>query len=271
MFLKRLLVGLILFTLVASSCSKYQKLVKSGDTEAKYAAAIDLYEKKDYYRSLQLFTQLLTFYQGTEKGQKMEFYVAYCYFNQRDYILASYYFKRFAQNYPRSELAEEAMFQSAYCYYLDSPKSSLDQTNTYAAINELTLFMDLFPRSERVGEAEKLIGELRAKLERKDLDNANMYFKMDDYEAAITSYKNVLKDYPDTDEEEGILFRIFKSHYNFAIKSILAKQAERYQLAIDSYNELIFQYPQTEYRKEADNLYQDIQKRLSAGDFSKNN
>jgi outer membrane protein assembly factor BamD len=258
MFFSRLKISLLLLVLVLASCGKHQKLMKSTDNEAKYAAAIDYYEKNDYYRSLQLFQQLINFYTGTEKAEKMQFYYAYCYYHQKDYVLASYYFKRFVNNYPRSTFAEEAMFMNAYCYFLDSPVSSLDQTNTYTAIKELQLFINLYPNSGRIEEANKLIDQLRAKLQQKDLDIANLYLKMKLYEAAIASYKNILKDYPDTEYKEQILFSILKSYYNYAIFSISLKQPERYQSALDSYNELVFQFPDTKYLKEANNINQDV-------------
>ena len=271
MFLKKLFVGWILMALILSGCSKYQKLAKSGDNEAKYAAALDLYQKKDYDRALQLFQQLLNFYQGTEQGQKMQFYYAYCYYYQHDYTLASYYFKRFATTFPRSAEAEEALFMSAYSYFLDSPRSSLDQTSTYTAINELTLFKDKYPRSERVERCDELIGQLRDKLQKKDLDIADLYLRMEDYEAAITSYNNLLKDYPDTEHKEEILFKILKAGYYFANKSIKAKQEERYQSALDSYNELMFQYPETTYMKDAETIHENIQKKISSAEVSASN
>jgi len=252
------------------SCGKHQKLMKSTDNEVKYAAAIDYYEHNDYYRALQLFQQLINFYQGTEKAEKMQFYYAYCYYHQKDNVLASYYFKRFVNNYPRSELAEEAMFMNAYCYFLDSPSSSLDQTNTYSAIKELQLFINLYPESDRVEEANGLIDQLRAKLQRKDLDIASLYLKMRQYEAAIYSYKNVLKDYPDTDFKEEILFSILKSNFNYAENSIYTKQPERYQSALDAYNELIFQFPETKYLKDAKNMNRTIMNQISGGSASKN-
>jgi outer membrane protein assembly factor BamD len=258
MFSDRLKISLLLVLLVLASCGKHQKLMKSTDNEAKYAAAIDYYEHNDYYRSLQLFQQLINFYQGTEKAEKMQFYYAYCYYHQKDFVLASYYFKRFVNNYPRSVYSEEAMFMNAYCYFLDSPVSSLDQTNTYTAINELQLFINMYPDSDRVDEANKLIDQLRAKLQRKDLDIANLYQKMKLYEAAITSYKNILKEYPDTEYKEEILFSILKAYYNYAIYSIYVKQPERFQSALDSYNELVFQFPETRHLKEANSINADV-------------
>lgn len=256
---KYILLALIIVTV---SCSKHQQLMKSPDNEAKYAAAMDYFEENDYYRALQLFQQLINFYKGTEKAEKLQYYYAFCHYKQKDYILASYYFKRFAQNYPRSQYAEEATFLSAYCYYLDSPRSTLDQTYTIEAINELQLFTDIYPNSERVAECKKLIEELRGKLQKKRYDIAKLYFKMGRYEAAITSFNTLLKDYPDTMYKEDALYHIFKSYYNYTLNSIRSKQEERYQATLDSYNELVFQYPGTDYMKELDNMKSSLVKRM---------
>lgn len=242
-------------------CSEYQKLSKGTDSEAKYAAAIDYYEDKDYFRALQLFEQLAPVYQGTIKAEKMQFYFAYCYYHQEDYTMASYYFKKFATTYPRSEFAEEAAFMNAHCYYLDSPGSSLDQTNTLTAISELQTFLQLFPRSVRREECARQIEELRSKLQKKDMDIANLYFNMEEYEAAIASYNNLLRDYPLTIYKEEALYRIMKSYFNYADNSIAVKKEERFQAALDAYNELIYQYPETVYSKEAKAIRSEILKR----------
>jgi outer membrane protein assembly factor BamD len=254
-----ILLGVII---LASSCSSHQKYLKNPDNEVKYAAAMDYFEKNDYYRALQLFQQLINFYKGTKKAEKLQYYYAYCHYKQKDYVLASYYFKRFAQNYPRSQYTEEANFLSAYCYYLDSPKTTLDQSNTVTAIGELQLFIDMYPDSERVEEANMLIDELRDKLQKKDFDIAKLYYKMQRYMAAITSFNTLLKDYPDTDYKEDILYYIFKSYYSYTINSVRSKQEERYQATLDAYNELVFQYPETSYIKEVNNMRDALEKRI---------
>jgi outer membrane protein assembly factor BamD len=238
--------------------------MKSADNEAKYAAAVDYYEKKDYFRALQLIEQLIPFYKGTQKSELLMYYQANCYYHQGDsYTLASYYFKKFRDNYPRSQYAETAMFLSAYCYYLDSPKSSLDQSNTYEAINQMQLFMDAYPKSDSLETCIRLMDQLSLKLEKKDFDIAKLYYKMAQYEAAVVSFNNLLKEYPDTQFKEEILYYIFKSNYYFALYSISAKQDDRFQAAIDSYNELVFQYPETEFLKEANAMFNNVQKKIS--------
>ncbi len=231
------------------SCSSYSKLVKSTDNEAKYEAAIDYYEKKDYNRALELFDLLQAAYRGTTKGEDIGFYSAYCYYHIGDYTVASFYFKRYYESFPSSPRAEECLYMNAYCYYLDSPRASLDQANTTLAITQLQLFMDTFPRSERVAECNKLLDELRAKLELKAFNIAVMYYRMEDYMSSITSFENLLKKYPDSDRREEVLVYMAKGYFEYAERSIKSKQRERYEKAIDAYNNLLYLYPESEHLK----------------------
>lgn len=191
-----LILAFIFASLTFSSCSKYQKLLKSTDNDLKYETAMDLFEKKDYNRALELFDLLQAVYRGTSRGEEIGFNMAYCYYYQKDYTLAAYYFKRHAQTYPNTPRAEEALFMNAYCYYLDSPRPSLDQANTHLAIKELQEFINTYPRSERVARSNELIDNLRDKLELKDFNIAMLYYRMRDYQAAITTFQNILKNTP---------------------------------------------------------------------------
>lgn len=231
-------------------CSKYQKTLKGPDNEKKYSMAMEYYEKGDYLRALQLFDQLIPIVRGTDKAEKLYYAYAYCYYNQEDYILASYYFKQFVKNFPSSEYAEECYFKSAYCMYLDSPRYSLDQTNTYDALKELQLFINMYPGSERREECNQLIDNLRYKLQTKAFEIAKMYYKMEDFVAAITSFENILKDFPDTEYKEEILYYMINSYYRYAALSVLSKKKERYQSTIEAYERFITFFPDSKYQKE---------------------
>ncbi len=242
---------LILFAVIQLfGCSKYQRTLKGSDNERKYEMAMVYYEKGDYLRALQLFDQLLPIVRGTDKSEKLYYAYAYCYYYQEDYILASYYFKQFVRNFPLSELAEECYFKSAYCMYLDSPKYNLDQTNTYDALKELQLFINMYPGSEKREECNQLIDNLRFKLQTKAFEVAKLYFKMEDFIAAITSFENILKDYPDTEYKEEILYYIILSYFQYAELSIISKKKERYQATIEAYEKFNTFYPESEFQKE---------------------
>lgn len=262
MFRKALFLSVLFALVLLISCSKHQKLLKSTDNELKYEKAMEYYDKGDYYRALQLFDQLIPVYRGTAQSEDLFFKYAYAYYHEGEYVLASYYFSRFAITFPRSEHAEEAAFMTAYCKYLDSPRSTLDQTVTREAISEFQAFINRFPYGEKAKEATELIDELRLKLQEKDFNIADLYLKIEDYQAAIVTFRNVLKEYPDTEFKEEIMYKIIVAAYNYAEKSVQDKKQERFEIAEAAYFDFIALYPDSSYIDEITRLYNRISEQL---------
>jgi len=75
---------------------------------------------------------------------------------------------------------------------------------------------------------------------------ANLYYHMEDYRAAIVSYENILKEFPDTQYQEEILFRIIKSYYSYATNSVNTKKRERFESALKAYYDFTSLYPESE-------------------------
>lgn len=229
------------------SCSKYSKLLKSTDNDAKYNAALSYYEKKNYDRALQLFDVCQAYYRTRPEGETIAYLTAECYFNKKSYVVASSYYKRFVSKYPFAAQAEEAMYKSALCYYIISPVMTLDQSDSYTAISEFQNFIDVFPKSEKVADANARIDTLRMKIEEKEYDICHLYFKMEEYQAAITSYEAFMKEHPLTTHREEILNNMVINYYRYAENSVKTKQRERYELALEKYNTLCYVFPESEY------------------------
>jgi outer membrane protein assembly factor BamD len=263
MLQKAALLFILVISLSVSSCSKYNRLLKSNDYELKYNKAIEYYEKQKYANALTLFEELITIYRGNEKGEKVMLYYAYCQYGLDDYILASYHFKNFVRTYPNSEHAEEAMYMNAYCYQLNSPESSLDQSNTISAIEEFQLFANMYPKSNRITECNANIDKLRLKLETKAFDNAKLYYNMGDYKSSIVAFENILKDYPDTRYRDEVSFMALKSNYLLAINSIEEKQLERLRGTVDVYYKFIDKFPKSQFINQAEQIYTACQKGIS--------
>jgi outer membrane protein assembly factor BamD len=252
---------LIIGGLVLGSCkSKYEKLKASNDNAKKYQEAIKYYNKKDYGKALDLFEDLTQKYRGQEKAEDLFYYYAYTNYKLKDYTSARYHFKTFADTYPSSARAEECRFMAAYCFYMDSPIYSLDQDNTSKAIDALQLFINLYPKSERVTEASKLIQDLRDKLERKAYENAKLYLTITDYQSAVIAFNNVLRDYPDTKYAEEMEFLSVKAQFLYAKNSQEYRQEERYNLVISDYERFAEKYPNSTYLKEASDLKKDSER-----------
>jgi outer membrane protein assembly factor BamD len=258
MFLKRvnIILSFIVLSAVILSCKGYEQVLKSRDYKLKLSTALEYYNAEEYVRASTLFDQIAPVYRGTIKADTIFYYQARSYFMQRDYILSGHYFKSLATDYPRSVYAEEADFMVGYCYYKTSPKPSLDQENTVNAITAFQLFMLKYPSSPRVAEAQTYIEELRNKLVEKSYLNAKLYYNLGDYKASIIALKNSLNDYPDTKYREELLFLILKSSYLLADNSIYSKRKERFQDAIDEYYTFISEFPESQYVKEAQKMYE---------------
>jgi outer membrane protein assembly factor BamD len=252
--------GIILLTIMLfGGCNNFNKLLKSTDYEKKYEAAIEYYNKKDYFKAIQLIDELLVVYRtDIKKSENLDYLYANSYYQQGDYVLASYYFHKYAVKYPRNERAATCYYMSAYCKYLDSPKYSLDQTSTFEAISQLQSFIDIFPESDSVARCNTLIDELRSKLEKKDFEVAKLYYKTEYYKSALYALDLFLKQYPTSPyKEEAMLLKI-ESAYIYGEKSVLAKREERLQEAKQYYQEFIELYPNSVNKDRVEALEENI-------------
>lgn len=256
---------LIVILIALISCSEYERMLKSSDYDAKYEYAKNLYDNKKYAKALPLFEELLPITKLTERGEMVYYYFAYSYYAVGDYTMSSYYFKRFAKTYPNSIHAEECEFLSAYSKVLNSPKPSLDQSETYAAIFDLQLFLKKYPNTSRRDECNKIMDELRGKLEKKDFDNAKLLFKMNEHKGAVVAFNNVLKDFPETKHKEEITFLILKSQFLLAENSVLTKKSERYEETMNTYIKFVDEFGEkSSYMKEAEGIYNASSNKLNA-------
>lgn len=250
---------IIIITVSISGCrSEYQKILKGNDIQKKYEYAQKSYNNGDYFKAIELFEELVNVYRGSEEAEKIYFFYAYCHYNLKDLTMASFHFKTFADMYPRSQYAEEARYMNAFCYFSESPEYSLDQDNTYKAIEALQLFINMYPKSERVAECNLLIDRLRDKLETKSYKNAIIYYNIGEYKSAIFAFRNSINDFPDSKYKEEMEFLTLKSSYLYAKMSVDDKKSERFLETIDYYQNFVDSYANSKYLKEA----QEIQKNV---------
>ncbi len=247
--------GLAMLFLAGGCKTRFDKLRESNNIAQKYQEAVKYYDNKKYSKALILFDDLTNRYRGQAEAEDLYFYLANTNYKLRDYTSARYAFNEFVRMYSFSPRAEEARYMAAYCYYLEAPRSSLDQEYTYRAIESLQLFINLYPESARADEASTLIQELRDRLEHKAFANAKLYLDMglmDDYRAAVIAFDNALRDYPDTKYAEEMEYLSIKAQYLYAYNSTIRRQEERYAEVIDLYDRFVTSYPDSKFKKEAD-------------------
>ena len=253
---------LLITTIFLFSCSGYQKILKSTDVDLKFVEAKRYYEEGEYFKSLPLLDELHIILRGTDKAEEIDYLLAYTHYGLESYNLASYHFTTFYRRYPISIHSEELDYMAAYCYYLQSPKSSLDGGNTLKAIEELQSFIDRNPDSERIETCNELIDKLTNKLKIKAFEIAKLYYNIEDYKAAISSFNNILGDYPSIEDADMIQFLILDSNFKLASNSVFNKKIERFNNTIASYYYFVDNYESSKKMKEAQSIYDKSIKQL---------
>ena len=259
--MNRILISFILVAAFALGCNDFSRLQKSTDIGEKYKAAVVYYQKEDYTKAQMLFDELYSLMRSTNKADSVSYYLAYCNYQLGDYIMASYLFKSYFRSFPTSTRASECLYMSAYCHYLISPPYSLDQGDTYAAIEEFQYFIQMFPTdTARIHECNKLVDNLHRKLEKKAYMNAKMYYEIKDYKASISSFEQFLRDFPDTHYREEVNYLVIDSKYGLALNSIDSKKDSRIADVIKDCNIFLTSYKESEYLDEVKDLLDKSQK-----------
>ena len=147
---------------------------------------------------------------------------------------------------------------------LDGDRPRVDQTYTIEAINGLQTFINTYPFSERVGECNNLIDEMRKKLEQKAFEEGKLYYDIKRYQASIQSFGNLLVDFPETAEAEQVRYLISRSAYLWASNSFREKQKERYELAIEKAQDYLDLFANGANNKEVENMLNNSREKLNS-------
>ena len=254
------LIVALLSAAILSSCGEYNKVLKSTDYNYKYEYAKRAFEEGKYTQAYTILEDIVTVFKGTDKAEESLFLLGMSYYENKDYLSSGSYFRTYYQHYPKGKYAELARFYCGYGYYLDSPETQLDQTGTVKAIEELQNFLEFFPKSDKVTIAQNAIFELQDKLVKKELENATLYYNLgnfmgNNYESAVIVAKNALKDYPYSKYKEQLELLILKSRFQEANQSTDEKKEDRFRVVIDEYYSFINDFPESDNRNEADNIF----------------
>lgn len=255
---------LLTISLAIASCSQYSKVLNKGTSADQLTMATDLYEKGKFSKALQLFEKLMPDYQGKPQMERIQYMVSDSYYQSKDYLLAGYHFDKFIKNYPRSTKKEDATYLVAMSYYLSTPRSTLDQSETQTAIDAFQKYIDRYPNSERVKEANQYIKKMQNKLEKKEFDIAYNYYHTEQYKAAVVAFDNFLTDNLGSVYKEDAMYYKSKSAYQLAVQSVLDKKEIRLKDAIQSLDRLERNFKESKYKSDIEKMRKVLNDELTA-------
>lgn len=266
--MKKIIYVWMMMMILFSSCGEYNKVLKSTDSELKYSYAKKYFNAKQYSRSATLLEELIQVFKGTANAEESLYLLAQSYYGQKDYQTAAQYFNTYYTTYPKGEYVELARYYSGYGLYLDSPDPRLDQAQTYKAIEELQVYLEYYPQSERAADAQNILFELQEKLALKELLATRLYYNLGTYLgnnflSSIITAQNALRNYPFSKYREEFIFLMLQSKYELAQASVSEKLQGRYRDVVDEYYNYVNEYPEGKYIKQAQRFFNYANKQIT--------
>jgi len=206
--MKKIFLSLIILVSLWGCSSTVDTTGFTAEEHLQYAQK--LLADGDYEIAVKEFQSILLQYMGNPVSDDAQYFLGITYYKREQYLLAAYEFSKLIRNIPTSEFVQDAQFMLADSYYQQSPNFQLEQSYTKKAVEEFQAFIEFFPTHPKVAEAEKKIQELNKKFAQKEFHSAEIYEKMEYYNAAIKYYTQVYETFHDTEFAPKALYRKIK-------------------------------------------------------------
>jgi outer membrane protein assembly factor BamD len=195
------LVALLLIaalSIAGASCGGPYTPKRINVSGEKLALADRLFARGKYGDAALEYKDFLATFAGDERCDYAQFRLAESYRMDKEYSLAEVEYQILISDYGYSDYVDDSFFLEGLCAFKQSPGVERDQTKTLEALDRLNRFVQLFPKSDRVQEANAVLHEIRMKLGERAFLDAKLYFSGKHYDAALIYLDKIIDEYPDT-------------------------------------------------------------------------
>ena len=164
-------------------------------------------------------------------------------------LLAVNEFREFLTFYPTSPRADYAQYRLAFAQSEQMLAPERDQTNTREAIKELQVFVDRYPNSPILPDAQALMRKAKDRLSEANYRIGFYYFRVKWYPGAIDRFKDLLKVDPSFTNRDAVYFHLAESLYRASLND--ADPTEKRAEALPYYERLLKEFEKSDYLVEA--------------------
>ena len=227
------------------------------DLSPRFEKAMRHFDKGKYSSAKDEFDYIIMADPGSKIANESQYYMAESMFQIEEYDEASIAFDRYVRFSPDYSKIEKARYRICECAINLSNSYQREQSQTYRALEQLQMFIEDFPASDLINDAEDAMLALRLKLAQKDYEVGRMYLKLEEYDSALIYFRSVLNHYYDTsfsdDARVGIIFTHVLNNNREGAKSYFKSQKDRF-------------FSENKY-KEAETLLQDTETGLKLAQY----
>lgn len=168
------------------------------DEAGRLDLARRLYAKGDAALAVEALAPFSTSGSGSGNVDEAVYLLGLCHLKMRDFSAAQADFERLLRDYPESDSAPSAMYRQGEALWGQARGPDFDQEYTLRALDQWMSFRRDHPDHWLAAEATKRIAEARARLATKLYRTADLYVKLQEYQAARAYFHDVLTEYSDT-------------------------------------------------------------------------
>jgi outer membrane protein assembly factor BamD len=194
--MKQLLTLLALLLAVAGCPRRGQVRPSPADPESGLRQALADIEAKKYRQAQDDLTFIIFNYPGSVHAADAQFYLAESYFAAGDYIQAQTEYDFYLKSFPNGRHQEEATYRLALASLRSAPGHDRDQTRALRARELVEEFLDRYPESPFLPQAESVRAEVEQRLARREFDAARLYYTSGEYGSALVYYEYVRTGHP---------------------------------------------------------------------------
>ena len=217
-FGKTILVVALLASGACATSDESKTLSYSGTAKQNYDTGISELKKENYGEASRYFSFVRQKFPFSKYAVLAELALADTQYERGNYQEGIDAYKNFERLHPTHERVEDGYvaFRICECYvkempddfFLVPPSYEKDQTTVHDALRELNDFVDKYPDSSYLAQAQKDRREVLRRLIDHEVYVARFYLDRDAPQAAILRLEGALKRYPDSGREAELLLAL---------------------------------------------------------------
>jgi outer membrane protein assembly factor BamD len=246
--------------LLAPACAGTTTRVPTGTPEPDkflFERGTEALNKRRWFTAREFFRQLADTYPQSPHRAEAKLGIADTYLGEgtsESYVLALNEFREFLAFYPTHRRADYAQYKLGMTHFYQMHGADRDQTETRAAIEELTRFIERHPNSELAPEGRRHLRMARDRLSESSFRVGLHYYRQRWYPGAIDRFREVLKQDPEFTSRDGV--------YYYMAETLM--KIERPAEALPFYERLIDEFEVSQYLADAQKRAAQIKADLAA-------
>lgn len=203
------LLAILAGVVFTGACGRGFQLRKYPATDALFAASLAELNKKKWDNAISGFEKLTLDLSARDTILPLaHWYLAQAHEGKKEFILAATSYSRLAEAFPDDTLGDNALFASGRSYLKLWRNPTLDPQYATLAQVQFRQLLNVYPDSPMRGDAEKSLLAIDEQFAAKDYLTGLFYVRRNAFDSSIIMFKDVVKNYPNTDHARMALLRM---------------------------------------------------------------